>query len=244
MIIDHNTGKILSTISIGGKNVVSIQDHTTGKYLYWTPASPVADFTGVRLMRYNGEIISLAHWQADDIPVREAVGVAIGDGTSATGHRFCLFKTFMKNSSAKPCQFTATNTIVIPNMVTETAYANAIADFAGKANTQAVLDALANHTITNANVAEYCHGIWSPWGDRGYIPSAGQMKMMFDLATDINTCMTYIGGDSFVTANTEFYWTSTQYNANAVWGKVASVNNQLNKGASSNAYKGLAVFDY
>ena len=237
-------GKKIKSIQIGGKTVTTIQDNTTGKYLYWVPATPVATFTGVRVMRYNGEVISLAQWQSDDIPVTEAVGVAIGDGDSSTGHRFALFKTFMQNTSATPCRFTSSNTVLIPGMYTTTTYADSITDFAGKANSAAVLTALAGGTLANANVCVWCNSIRSPWGENAYCPSNGQMALLYNNATAINDIMTYIGGDQFITSNSEFYWTSTQYNANSVWGKVAFVNNQLNKGASSNAYKALAVFDY
>jgi len=237
-------GKTATDIKIGTKTVITVKDHFADKYLYWIPAAPTATFNGVRIMRYNGEIISLPHWQADNIPVSEAVGVAIGDGDSSTGHRFALFKYFMNNTPTE-CQFTPTNTYLIPNMVTTTAYATAIADFDGKANTQAVLDAISGGYITKSNVATYCNARYSPWGERAYIPSAGQMKLLFDNASFVNDIMTYIGGDLFDTSGSSIYWTSTQYNTSNVWTKEnGSVGFNRNKVQSSSNFHCLIIYDY
>ena len=221
--------------------------------IYHKPTSTVAsDFTGCKIMHVSGDLYSLMEWRVADFYPVEAIGVALGDGTNATGHRFCVTRKFMSNTASLPTQFTPTNTYLIPyddpdlphSMTTVTTYAKAIIDFNGKENTLALLDAIARGDVAGSNVAQYCTRIYSPWGEPAYIPSAGQMQMMLDNATDLNACLSEIQGDAFETTSAEYYWTSTQYAANAMWVKSANMNLQANKAASGNNYKALPVFDY
>lgn len=231
--------KPVTGIIIGGKEVKTIAN-TTG-YIFAKPASAPATFTGVKIMDLHGNVYSSGDWTKT---AAEAIGVAVGDGTSTTGHRIVLTKKFLQHSSAYPCQFTVSNTVLIPGMTTTTVYNTAITDFAGKANSTAVLTALAGGTLASANVCTWCNRFYSPWGENAYCPASGQMKMLYDNAAAINICMALIDGDTFVTTSAEYYWCSTQYNANIVWGKGGNMNVQLNKAASGNTYKALAVFDY
>ena len=82
----------------------------------------------------------------------------------------------------------------------------ALQDFAGEANTDAVIAAYGE----NANAAYYCwnaEGLF-PDGRQGYLPSFGELRTVYDNKSEVVACMSLIGGAAF---RNSYYWSSSLY---------------------------------
>lgn len=92
-------------------------------------------------------------------------------------------------------------------------YSDALEDFAGAANTAAIIGADSNPYIA----ARLCSDYVFKNGKKGYLMSAGEAKEIAENFYWIGQKLTYING---VDAPSESgkYWTSTQMNANSAWG--------------------------
>lgn len=101
----------------------------------------------------------------------------------------------------------------------------ALQDFAGKANTNAVITAYGE----NANAAYYCRnteGLF-PDGRKGYLPSSGEWKAVYDNKSEVVACMSLIGGTSF---KNEYYWSSSLADLYNAW-LLDWTNGNVNSGA-------------
>ena len=101
----------------------------------------------------------------------------------------------------------------------------ALQDFAGKANTDAVITAYGE----NANAAYYCRnteGLF-PDGRKGYLPSSGEWKAAYDNKSEVVACMSLIGGTSF---KNEYYWSSSLADLYNAW-LLDWTNGNVNSGA-------------
>ena len=101
----------------------------------------------------------------------------------------------------------------------------ALQDFAGKANTDAVITAYGE----NANAAYYCRnteGLF-PDGRKGYLPSSGEWKAVYDNKSEVVACMSLIGGTSF---KNDYYWSSSLADLYNAW-LLDWTNGNVNYGA-------------
>ena len=69
-------------------------------------------------------------------------------------------------------------------------------DFAGKSNTDKIIAQLGTG---NAPAAEYCSNYIFPNGQKGYLPALGEWQIAYDNKTEIDACMSLIGGTSIYT---------------------------------------------
>lgn len=76
----------------------------------------------------------------------------------------------------------------------------AMNDFNGKANTEH----LKRHGEFNFNL-----------NDGEWLPSIGELAMIVLYKDEVNEALEYVGGDKFLD---DYYWSSTEYNANFAWG--------------------------
>ena len=97
----------------------------------------------------------------------------------------------------------------------------AIADMAGRANTNTIISTLGD----NAPAAKYCHEYFPTnvessnanlGAGRWWLPSEGEMWMIFSHLLEINRIMSVIGGTE-MTRN-QWYWSSTEFSNPIAWG--------------------------
>jgi hypothetical protein len=91
----------------------------------------------------------------------------------------------------------------------------AVQDFAGAANTAAIMKATGSSSLTAAYI---CYNYIFGNGRRGHLMSAGEGAVIQKMCYDIQRLMSQIGiDDSSVIASNKYYWTSTQISASKVY---------------------------
>ena len=114
-----------------------------------------------------------------------------------------------KNNSQKKWDYDGTGGL-ISGVTTTTSSSSARNDYKGKSNSAAAIAALGS----KAGAAYACTTITFLNGDTGYLPSAGQMKVIYDNKTEIDKLLTVMEGTNL---RTSYYWTSTQAYASNAW---------------------------
>ncbi len=114
----------------------------------------------------------------------------------------------------------------------------ALSDFAGNSNSQIIKNILDNGTQTSSTNAPMAY-LMNAFNDAScsatvnqgykdwYIPSCGQLGLIWLNVTEINNVLSKIGGTQFTA---EKYWSSTETNANGAW------NVDLGSGFVDNIY--------
>lgn len=102
---------------------------------------------------------------------------------------------------------------LVEGVTTTIKYADAIADFNGKANTEAIVSALG----TKAGAAYYCSNYTFKNGRKGHLMSAGEAYEMSLNDSTLSTMLNSLDSSSvnFDTGNK--YWTSTQVSTDSTW---------------------------
>lgn len=91
----------------------------------------------------------------------------------------------------------------------------AVQDFAGAANTAAIMKATSSSSQTAAYI---CYNYIFGNGRRGHLMSAGEGAVIQKMYNDIRRLMSQIGiDDSSVIGSSKYYWTSTQISASKVY---------------------------
>lgn len=97
----------------------------------------------------------------------------------------------------------------------------AIADMGGRANTSTIITTLGD----NAPAAKFCHEYYPSNVDadnafvgegRWWLPSAGQLWMIWSHLLEVNRVLAQIGGTAL--NRREWYWSSTEIYAESAWG--------------------------
>lgn len=114
---------------------------------------------------------------------------------------------------AKPYLKWSEQAQLVEGVTTTIKYADAIADFNGKANTEAIVSALG----TKAGAAYYCSNYTFKNGRKGHLMSAGEAYEMSLNDSTLSTMLQALDSSSvnFDTGNK--YWTSTQASTDATW---------------------------
>lgn len=119
-------------------------------------------------------------------------------------------------------------------------YLDALEDFAGAANTAAIIGADSNPYIA----ARLCSDYVFKNGKKGYLMSVGEAKEIAENFYWIGQKLTYIN-DIDAPSESGKYWTSTQMNANSAWG--FSMNrtspSEVNKIVRTNAFAIYSLYD-
>ena len=111
----------------------------------------------------------------------------------------------------------------VTGIKTTTSESDAITDFAGSTNTDAIISQLKGTTdsyssfYTGAPAAEYCRAYSNGCKKAGqwYLPAAGEMNQIVLNKAAIEEALTAISGELFSSPGHE--WTSTQYNSYSAW---------------------------
>lgn len=119
-------------------------------------------------------------------------------------------------------------------------YLDALKDFAGAANTAAIIGADSNSYIA----ARLCSNYVFKNGKKGYLMSVGEAKEIAENFYWLGQKLTYIN-DIDAPSESGKYWTSTQMNANSAWG--FSMNrtspSEVNKTVQTNAFAIYSLYD-
>lgn len=160
-------------------------------------------FLGVGIKHTNGNIYSASEWTAGTFSASDALGVAISDGTNG------LLLNKAQGSSLK---WSSNTTDVVPDCYTTTVEAEANVDFAGKANTDAIIAAKSTISGFTCPAADWCRAL-TDGGLEWYLPAGGEALLIMSNETAVNECLNLIGG----TALPNYFWTSTQYAEYRAW---------------------------
>ena len=125
---------------------------------------------------------------------------------------------------------------LISGVTTTTSSSSAQNDYKGKSNSAAAIAALGN----KAGAAYTCTINTFLNGDTGYLPSAGQMKVIYDNKTAIDNLLTAMGGTNL---RTSYYWTSTQANASNAW-RIRMYNGVFSSVSKTTLVYYLPIIDY
>ena len=119
-------------------------------------------------------------------------------------------------------------------------YLDALKDFAGAANTAAIIGADSNSYIA----ARLCSNYVFKNGEKGYLMSVGEAKEIAENFYWLGQMLTYIN-DIDAPSESGKYWTSTQKNANSAWG--FSMNrtapSEVSKIVRTNAFAIYSLYD-
>lgn len=119
-------------------------------------------------------------------------------------------------------------------------YLNALKDFAGAANTAAIIRADNDSYIAARRCSDYVFKN----GKKGYLMSVGEAKEIAENFYWLGQKLTYINGIDAPSESGK-YWTSTQMNANSAWG--FSMNrtspSEVNKTVQTNAFAIYSLYD-
>lgn len=184
-------------------NVSYVEDT---EVVIYTPGSegPVAP-VGASIYGLDGKFYSAEEWTAAGKSNSDAVGVAVSDGE----HSFVIHPTAQQENII----WSSNTSVTIDGVFTTMDTATAQGDFAGEANTSAILAAVQAGIIENAPAAQYATSITFANGKTGYLLAAGELELAYDYLSDINGCLDAIDGTTLSLNSkmqTKKYWTSTQ----------------------------------
>ena len=158
---------------------------------------------GVYIQDIDGFLYTVDEW---DLPNEKANGVAV----ISRSHPKIGF-VFSKETSQEKLKVWGSESMIVSGGCTSTTIReSAIQDFNGQHNT----DQIINYD-SKGEAARYCKDYIFPNGKNGYLGGCGEWYIARNNRTDIDKCMSKIGG--FPISNRQYHWTSTQYNRNQAW---------------------------
>lgn len=102
----------------------------------------------------------------------------------------------------------SSNNVLIGGVTTTTNEDEAFVDFAGEANTTKIA------SVDHDSAASKCMNFTFPNGQKGYLPSFGELAIWRRVEFEVEDCMMLIGGD---TTNQHQAWSSTQCSTDEAW---------------------------
>lgn len=110
-------------------------------------------------------------------------------------------------------------------------------DYKGKQNTDAIVSQLGT---SETYAARYCKEYVFPHGVRGYLPSSGELYEAYQNKSEVDACMSLIGGKPLYDGSINNYrkWSSSQYDSNCAW------NLYWNNGSNTYYIKSYSTNNY
>ena len=185
---------------------------------------------------YDGVFI-MFHRKSDDYPLAVRVsswasyqaGGEIAEGVLLVegGRHLVIAPTESSSAkwSSKPVSSSDTSgSVQISGVTTTGDRITALNDFAGRANTTAIINGSTSSNVTNTE--DYAAGFCNRYSrtnangkgmtaGKWWLPSMGEMEMIWANFDKINYALSKISGATQLQAN--WYWTSTQYSAYQAW---------------------------
>lgn len=153
---------------------------------------------GIYILETDGTMTEPAKWNKDNNDT--VLGVYVGMET----HAFVIGPVKL-SSTWGPIMY-------VENVTTATEPSEAIQDFKGKENTDAII---AQNTFTVA--ASVCRDYTFPNGEKGYLPSAGEAQIILNNKTVISEALRTASLGEVSLDSSIYFWTSTQYNNEEAW---------------------------
>ena len=167
---------------------------------------PINAPEGVYILSTEGYLYERFYWETSNNS--NAVGVAVK--TSA-----CSFVIAPKERNSIPWSH---NTAIISDCAIKASQSSAQTDYNGNANTIAIVAQLGIPSRNQMYAAYYCSLYSFKNGVKGYLGSAGEWYQAYQNKSEIDACMSLIGGDAlYDPSNSYVQWSSTQYSSNNAW---------------------------
>lgn len=157
---------------------------------------------GVFILGTDGNLYSANEWSKPN-------GSAIGVVVLTNECKFMVSKGPSYSSNWSAWGEGALNKV--DGVTTTTSSSDAKRDYKGVQNTASIVSKYGRETYA----AYQCSSFTFNNGKKGYLGAAGEWMKVFDNLSAVNTCMSKIGGEEI--SNSDYYWTSTQYNASDAW---------------------------
>ena len=157
---------------------------------------------GIFILDTDGNLVKRTEWNTGNNS--KAVGVAV----LSDNCKFVISKT--QGGTMTWGGYGTT----ISGIVTTTDANTAKKDYAGKDNTEKIVTQLGG---SNAAAASYWRNTSKlfPDGRKGYLGSLGEWQEAYNNKSEIDACMSLIGGTAIAT--NYYHWTSTQYSSDGAW---------------------------
>lgn len=174
--------------------------------------------TGVFVIDTNNNLINKDSW--DPQTQQTTVGVAL-----ITEKVAIVISVGVKTGRAW-----STTTQLVEGVTTATNSTVAVTDYKGKANTEALVEALGQ----NAQAAYYCSNYTFKNGKKGYLMAAGEANAIYVNIRTISELLNYINPNSSNLSSGDEIWTSTQCNISKAWRHDAMGCRTLSKDVDNN----------
>lgn len=176
---------------------------TKGEFDELVAQIPELASNGVYIMHKNRFLVKREKWSFSN---DEASGVAVKTDN-------CAFVIAKEEQSYITWGGYST---LINGCVTITVKNTAKTDYKGKENTDAIVSQLGTGS---EYAARYCKEYTFPHGVKGYLPALGELWEALQNKSEVDACMSKIGGKAFYDELIGNYrkWSSTQYNNNNAW---------------------------
>lgn len=195
-------------------NVVLVSD--TGVVKYNAPMP-----SGVFVQHIDGSLWNYTEWTAEGFTLEQVNGIAVIDENA----KFVIAKTNIGNY----IRWSSNYTTLIDGVYTSTKKTAAQADYGGANNTALI-------AATDISEAAYlCANYTFPNGQRGYLPSLGELTVVLKYKSQITWTINAIGAETYYSNS---YWSSTQYDAIYAWmlGWSTASAGIIEKGTKGNTY--------
>lgn len=158
---------------------------------------------GVYIMHKNRFLVKKENWKFSN---NEASGVAVKTDN-------CVFVIAKEEQTS--IQWGGSNTL-INGCTTTTDRSTAKKDYSGKQNTNVIVSQLGT---SDTYAARYCKEYTFPHGVQGYLPASGELDEAYQNISEVDVCMSLIGGDLLYDSGISNYlkWSSTQCSATDAW---------------------------
>ena len=157
---------------------------------------------GVFILSTDGSLYSANEWNQSN---SYAVGVAV----LTNACKFVVSKGPSYSTNWSP--FGEDALTKVDGVTTTASSSDAKRDYKGRQNTASIVSKFRMQTYA----AYRCSSFTFSNGKEGYLGAAGEWMKVFDNLSAVNKCMSKIGGEKI--NNSDYYWTSTQYNAKDAW---------------------------
>lgn len=216
--VKENTAYIVSVIGTSGYTSAmsetfiaeggNTRDVSLSIYYYAKNYGSDYNYSKVYVMDKDGNMYENDNWNT--AMNSKVNGIAIMNTNSC----FCL-NPYPVLPSGIP--FSAEQDVKWSGVTTPTDRDDAYNDYAGLANTQAMINASKYPCFA----AMACQSYTFPNSKSGYLPAYGQCFLIVMLRDKINAIVAKIGGKEITPYSSDNFWTSSQYNAKNQW----SINN-------------------
>lgn len=158
---------------------------------------------GIYILKTDNKLYTKEIWKTDWND--EAVGVAVLSNN-------CKFVIAPEQNSRKLTWSKSGAYDSVSGVTTTTNTSTAKADYKGVQNSAAIVSKYGNSTDYAAG---WCQNYTFKNGKKGYLVSCGEWQEAYNNKSEIDACMSLIGGT--VIKENDYHWTSTQYNSRYAW---------------------------